>query len=56
MKLHIPPRFTPALVIAAIGALGVAFYIANVIFAEPAVGDCCANGFDPYETVAPETP
>ncbi len=35
-------RYKPLLIVSAIFALGVAFYVANVVFAEPVVTDCCA--------------
>ena len=50
----LPSRYKTLALAAALAFLGLGAYISNVVFAEDAVTDCCANGFDPYAEVAPE--
>lgn len=52
------PRTKPWLIVAVIGALGLAFFAADVVFGEPSVGDCCATEWDPtpYQQVPADAP
>lgn len=47
MSTRTPVRTKPWLIVAVIGALGFAFFAADVVFGEPSVGDCCATEWDP---------
>lgn len=57
MTYTIPRRYKPLLVAAIIAALTFATYIANVVFAEPDAGPCCATESvpTPYRQVPAES-